>query len=139
MVVPYTTHQMYDLINDVKSYPEFLPGCHKAIVHSHTEDEMRASISVAKGHFSYSFTSINRLQRNKIIEMRLLKGPFKHLEGYWRFDTLSGKEKGSKVSIDLEFEFSNLLLDLTFRPVLNKITKILVDAFYNRARKLYGS
>ena len=135
-LVPYSPEQMYVLVDDIDRYHEFLPWCGDSKVLFRDEDEARASIVVAKGGFNKSFTTCNRLQNNKMIEMRLLEGPFKHLEGFWRFDSLG--EDACKVSLDLEFEFSNKIVGMTFGPVFAQVANTLVDAFMKRAVEVYG-
>jgi ribosome-associated toxin RatA of RatAB toxin-antitoxin module len=136
-LVAHPPVQMYDLVADVESYPEFLPWCRSAVVLMRNDDEVRATVTLAKGSVEKSFTTCNRLQRNKMIEMRLVEGPFRHLEGYWRFDALD-EGRATKVSLDLEFEFSSRLVALAIGPVFNQVANSLVDAFVARARALYG-
>ncbi len=135
-LVPYSSQQMFALVDGIEHYPQFLPWCRSSRVISRDEDEVRASIEVAKGAFSKSFTTCNRQQKNKMIEIRLLEGPFRHLEGFWRFDPLS--EDACKVSLDLEFEFSNKIAGLTFGPIFSQVANSLVDSFIKRAAELYG-
>ena len=127
---------MFALVNDIESYPAFLPWCRSARVLSRNQDEVRATLEMVKGVVRKSFTTCNRLQPNKMVEIRLLDGPFRRLEGYWRFEPL--REDACKVSLDLEFEFSNALLRATIGPVFNQIANSLVDAFCKRAEELYG-
>src|SRR3569832_1831629 len=98
-LVPYSPAEMYSLVNDVDAYPQFLPWCKSAQVLSRNDDEVRASLELARGGFEKSFTTCNRLQKNKMIEMRLVEGPFRRLEGYWRFEPLG--EQACKVSLDM--------------------------------------
>jgi len=72
-----------------------------------------------------------------MIEMRLIKGPFKHLNGFWRFDALKD-ESACKISLDLDFEFENRLLALAVGPVFSQIANSMVDAFCKRAMEVYG-
>ena len=138
-LVPYSAAQMFALVDDIESYPQFLPWCKSAKVWSRDGDEVRASVELAKGAIQKSFTTLNRNQRDKMIEMRLLEGPFRHLQGFWRFDTLGeGTAEACKVSLDLEYEFSNALLAMTVGPVFNQIANKLVDAFSQRAVSVYG-
>lgn len=136
-LVPYSSEQMFKLVNDVNSYHEFLPWCAHSTELSRDEDEVKACIELAKGKVRKSFTTLNRLQKNKMIEMRLVDGPFKHLEGFWRFDTLNDG-MACKVSLDMEFEFSNKILSMTVGPVFSTISNSLVDAFVRRAEEIYG-
>lgn len=135
-LVPYSAAEMFALVDDIASYQSFLPWCKNSRVLSRSGDEVRGSIELSKGGIEKAFTTCNRMQKNKMIEMRLEEGPFHHLEGFWRFDTLD--ETACKVSLLLEFEFSNKLLGLTVGPVFNQIANSLVDAFCKRAADVYG-
>lgn len=135
-LVPYSAAEMYALVNDVESYPQFLPWCRSTRVLSRNEDEVRATIELARGGIQKSFTTCNRLQKDKMIEIRLVEGPFHHLEGFWRFDALD--EKASRVSLDLDFDFSSRILSLAFGPVFGQIANTLVDSFQKRAVQVYG-
>jgi ribosome-associated toxin RatA of RatAB toxin-antitoxin module len=135
-LVPYSAEQMYVLVDDIESYPKFLPWCLSAEVLSRDEDEVRAVVQLARGGLQKSFITCNRLQKNKMIEIRLLEGPFRHLEGFWRFDALA--PESCKVSLDMDFEFSNRLIGMVFGPVFHQITNTLVDAFCQRANDIYG-
>lgn len=135
-LVPYTASEMFSLVNDVRSYPEFLPWCAASTVHRETDDEVEASLCIAKGAFQRSFTTRNRAQRDKMIEMRLLEGPFKHFEGFWRFEPLG--DRGSKVSLTLEFDFASRIIGMTVGPVFNHAANTLVDAFCKRAEDVFG-
>lgn len=136
-IIPFTSQQMYDLVNRIEDYPTFLPWCSASQVLSRTEDEIKAELTLSKGGIEKSFTTLNRLQKDKMIEVRLVSGPFKQLEGFWRFEMLD--EKSCKVSLDLEFEFANFLVGLALGPVFTQVTSMLVDAFCERAEVLYAS
>lgn len=134
-LVPFTTEQMYALVDDIAAYPQFLPWCRSTTVHERNEHEVRASIELAKGAVNKSFTTCNVTHPYGEIEMHLLEGPFKQLQGFWRFHEL--KPGACKVTLDLEFEFSNKLVALAIGPVFNQIANTLVDAFVERAREVY--
>lgn len=135
-LVAYSAAQMYALVNDVDAYATFLPWCRSSKVLSRDEDVIRATVEIAHGSLHKSFTTRNRLQRDKMIEMRLEEGPFKRLDGFWRFDVLGGQ--ACKVSLDLEFEFNNRLVGLAMGPIFSQIANSLVDAFSKRAVDVYG-
>jgi len=135
-LVPYAAEAMFDLVDDVPAYPEFLPWCKGAYVLSDDGDEVTARLEIAKGAFQQSFTTVNRRLRPKMLEMRLVEGPFRHLEGFWRFEPLD--EGACRVSLDIDFEFSSKVLGLTLGPVFKQIANTLVDAFVQRARVVYG-
>ena len=135
-LIACSAERMYDLVNDIDSYEEFLPWCGSSKVLSADADSIRATIEIAHGGLRKSFTTRNYLQKYKMIEMRLESGPFRHLEGLWRFQALD--EQACKVSLDLEFEFGNRLIGLALGPIFNTITNTLVDAFCTRAINIYG-
>ncbi|HET7922609.1 MAG TPA: type II toxin-antitoxin system RatA family toxin [Gammaproteobacteria bacterium] len=135
-LVPYPAGQMYALVNDVERYPEFLPWCRGARVLSRADHEMRASLDLARGGLHKTFTTRNTLEPSSAITMTLENGPFRHLEGRWRFLELDAE--GCKVTLDMEFEFAGALLDLMAGPVFHEICNSLVDAFIRRAASLHG-
>jgi ribosome-associated toxin RatA of RatAB toxin-antitoxin module len=134
--MPYSAAQMYALVDDVKLYPDFLPWCRGTRVFSRSEDEVHAEIQIAHGALHKAFATVNRLQKDKMIEIRLVEGPFKHLEGFWRFDDLNSD--GCRISFDLDFKFSNFLMEMAIGPAFSQIANTLVDAFCQRARQVYG-
>ena len=135
-LVAYSAAQMYALVNDINAYSDFLPWCRSTQILSQDADEVRATIEIAHGSLNKAFTTCNRLQHNKMIEMRLEEGPFKRLEGFWRFDILG--EQACKVSLDLEFDFKNRLVGMAMGPIFSQIANSMVDAFSKRAVDVYG-
>lgn len=135
-LVPYSAKEMYDLVADIPGYPVFLPWCGDSEILSINGDEVRARIDLAYKGIHKSFTTINRNQTDKMIEMRLQEGPFKHLEGFWRFERL--REDACKILLDLNYEFSGKILQMTVGPVFNEVANRLVDAFCQRAVEVYG-
>ena len=133
-LVLYSAAEMYGLVENIEAYPQFLPWCRSARILSRSADEVRATIEMAKSGVHKSFTTCNRMQPNKMIDIRLLEGPFKRLQGYWRFESL--RAGASKVSLDMEFEFANTLLRVAVEPVFKQIANSLVDAFCKRAVEL---
>jgi ribosome-associated toxin RatA of RatAB toxin-antitoxin module len=135
-LVEFKPQAMFDIVDDVEKYSEFLPWCGSSSVLSRSEDEVKATIEISHSGMRKSFTTLNRLQPGKIIEVQLIDGPFKHLHGFWRFEALG--DKGCKVTLDLEYEFSNKLLGLAIGPVFTQIANTFVDAFCKRAEAIYG-
>ncbi|CAM2859041.1 Oligoketide cyclase/lipid transport protein [Legionella steigerwaltii] len=133
--VNYTCEQMFTLVNEVERYAEFLPYCAESLVHHRDEDEVQATLVIGAAGMSKSFTTRNRLQINKMIEIRLVDGPFSHLEGFWRFDEV---DEGCKVSFDLEFEFAGRMFSMLLGPVFEQVTDKMVDSFCERAKTIYG-
>ena len=134
-IVPYSCEQMYNLVNDIEKYGDFLPYFNKSEVHHRNDDEVQATLHVAAAGMTKSFTTHNRLQPNKMIFIRLVDGPFSHLEGFWRFDETS---EGCMISFDLEFDFAGKMFSLLLGPVFEQVTNKMVDSFCARADELYG-
>ncbi|WP_210395901.1 type II toxin-antitoxin system RatA family toxin [Motiliproteus sediminis] len=135
-LVLHSARQMFDLVNDVKSYPGFLPWCSGAEIISAGEEEMVAKLKVAKAGFKYSFTTRNRLEAPDRIHMELVEGPFSSLAGYWTFTPLS--EDACKVSLSLSFDFAGKLTGMAMGKVFNQIAVAMVDAFCRQADQRYG-
>jgi len=135
-VTSHSCEQMYNLVNEVEKYSEFLPYCQESIVHHRDEDEVQATLVIAAAGMHKSFTTRNRLQINKMIEIRLIDGPFSHLEGFWRFDEVP---EGCQISVDLEFEFAGRMVSMLLGPVFEQVTEKMVDAFCDRAQSIYGA
>jgi ribosome-associated toxin RatA of RatAB toxin-antitoxin module len=135
-MVPYTPAEMFSLVDDVPAYPQFLPWCAGAREMKRDIDVVQAAVDIAKAGLHKTFVTENRLQKDKMIEMRLLEGPFNHLHGFWRFEALG--DSACKVSLDLRFEFSSTLLALTVGPIFHQIGNTLVDAFCKRAEVVFG-
>ena len=135
-LVPYKAQEMFVLVDDVAAYPEFLPWCSSAEVHSRSDDVVEATLELQKGAVSKTFTTRNTRREFEAIELALVGGPFKHLRGGWRFKDLG--DAGSKVSLDLEFEFESRLTDMVFGPFFEETCNSLVDAFSKRAAVVFG-
>lgn len=154
-LVPYSAQAMFGLVDDIKSYPEFLPWCASSKEFDRNDQGVRGEVELRKGKVHKSFTTQNTNTPGESITMRLVEGPFKMLEGVWSFQPLQGQandipyggeapvghkvQAGCKVALDLEYEFSNVLLKMTVGPVFHQIADKLVDAFCQRANELYGS
>jgi len=135
-LTPFSAEQMYALVDDIEAYPDFLPWCRSANIMSRTEDLVQATLELAKGSVHKTFSTQNRLMPGKMIEMRLIEGPFRHLEGFWQFEAL--RDDACKISLDLDFDFSSKMVGLMMGPVFNQIANTLVDCFCQRAGVKYG-
>ena len=135
-LVPYSAHEMFALVADIPLYPQFLPWCGGARIVSANADEVIAAIDIAYSGVHKTFTTRNLLQRDKMMELRLMEGPFSQLQGFWRFDALD--EGACRISLDLEFEVANRLVGVVLTPVFSGIANQLVDSFHQRAVQLYG-
>ncbi len=134
-LVLHTAEQMFDLINDVERYPEFLPWCSRTEVVSRSESELVATLYLSKAGLKYSFTTRNQLTRPTKMTLELEEGPFSTLAGIWDFKVLS--DEACKVSLNLHFEFSGKIASLAMSKVFNQVATTLVDAFVTRADEIY--
>jgi ribosome-associated toxin RatA of RatAB toxin-antitoxin module len=135
-LVSYSARQMFELVNNIEDYPHFLPWCGKSHILSRTETEVEATLDIAWKGMHKSFTTRNYLHPYDHTEIKLVDGPFRHLEGRWTFVELSGN--ACKVCLDLDFEFAGGVMDMFFQPIFNHIANSLVDAFCKRAVEVYG-
>jgi ribosome-associated toxin RatA of RatAB toxin-antitoxin module len=136
-LVPYRAEEMFVLVDDVASYPEFLPWCAAAEEHNRSDDIVEATLELRKGAISKTFTTRNRRRPFESIELSLIGGPFRDLRGGWQFRDLG--DQGCKVSLMLEFEFESRVVDLMFGSFFEDTCNSLVDAFSKRAATVYGS
>jgi len=135
-IVPYSTRQMFELVNHIEEYPKFLPWCNKSQIVSRTDKEVVAILEVNWKGIHKSFTTRNLLSPYERMDILLVKGPLQHMEGIWNFQSLN--EQACKVLLNLEFEFTGNFIDRLFQPVFQHIANTLVDAFSKRADELYG-
>ena len=135
-LVPFSAEQMYQLVDDVPAYQEFLPWCGGSQEESREDGVVVASITIAKGSINKTFTTKNTSSDIQRIHMELVEGPFKELVGYWDFKEL--KENACRVTLNLDYEFSNRLLSMAIGPIFNQIANTMVDSFVQRAKPVYG-
>lgn len=134
-LVPYSAEQMYQLVNDVKSYPQFLPGCSGSRVLDQSAEQMMAAVDVSKAGISKTFTTRNILVSNQSIIMQLVDGPFRKLMGGWKFTPIG--DEACRIEFQLDFEFTNKLIELAFGRVFKELAGNMVQAFTLRAKEVY--
>lgn len=136
VLIARTAQQMFDLVDRVEDYPQFLPWC------GGTElIERSATVTAARIHISYRgikahFATENPKEAPLWMDIHLREGPFRRLDGGWRFTALG--DAGCKVEFRLHYEFSNKVLELALGPVFNHIVGTFVDSFVKRAHQIYG-
>ena len=135
-LVPYPAPAMYELVNDIEAYPQFMDGCTGATVLARSNDTIEARLDLAKSGLRYSFTTRNRLVPPERIELSLVEGPFESFQGTWIFQALS--EHACKIALHLEFEMSGRLLNFAARKMFDGVASQMVDALVKRAHKLHG-
>jgi len=138
-LLPYPAESVYQIVNDIARYPEFLPWCVAAAVVDETAEEIVATLDLGARGVRESFTTRNVLTPHERIELSLVSGPFSRFQGFWNFTRL-GHDEGCKLELHLEFRLSGarLLLHRTFNSVFMQASDKLVDAFCDRARFLLG-
>ena len=134
-LVTYSAMDMYKLVENVTCYPQFLSWCTATLVHEQSSDFQKASLTVVVAGIKQSFTTMNTLYLGERVEMRLFEGPFRNLQGEWRFLPLG--EDGCKISLELDFEMSRGPMAGLFGKGFGRIADRLVDDFCKRANKVY--
>jgi len=127
---------MFDLVNDIRSYPSFLHWCHGARIEREQGNTVEARLEIGIGGLHKSFRTRNTLLRPEAIKIDLLAGPFRHLDGQWSFQDLP--EGGSEVSLRLDFEVASSPLGVIFSRVFEELARSQMNAFIERATELYG-
>ena len=136
-VVAYTARQMYELVNDIERYPEFLPWCASAEVYSRSETELHATMVLAMAGLSHSLSTRNTMEPGKSIALALVDGPFSDLTGLWRFEP--NVNAGCLVSLQMDFEFGSRLVAISFGKLFDRIANSMVGAFCKQAEQCYAS
>jgi len=136
-VVPYTSNEMYALVNDIESYPAFLPWCIAAKILSKKEESLIATLSLAMGKIKQSFTTENTMLEGSRIDMRLIEGPFKHLSGYWKFNPED--EHSCNIQLHMNYEFKNKIIKYALGKVFYIVIDTMVESFVQRAQHIYGN
>jgi ribosome-associated toxin RatA of RatAB toxin-antitoxin module len=125
--------RMYELINDIERYPEFVPWCTAARVESRKAGEVVATLTIKRGPLRAEFTTRNLLEPGKRVLMQFVSGPFSVLEGLWTLTPLG--DLGCRVELEMRFEFANRVAGTLFAPLFEDTAASLVDAFVKRARE----
>jgi ribosome-associated toxin RatA of RatAB toxin-antitoxin module len=135
-LVPYSTVQMYDIINDIEGYPSFLPWCVDSEVLFASEIEQVARLDLARGGLAQSFTTRNRLSPPLGMTLELVEGPFTALSGTWALQALG--DEGCKISMEIHFEFNSRMMNAALSQIFTGVIDKMVEAFCRRADQLHG-
>ena len=136
VLIERTAGQMFDLVDGVESYPQFLPWCGGTELIERSETKTAARLHINYHGLKASFATENAKEAARWMTIKLKEGPFKHMDGLWRFSPLG--ESACKVEFRLHYEFSNRLLEKALGPVFHHIANTFVDSFVKRANHLYG-
>lgn len=132
-VLPYAPVVLYDLVRDVRSYPDFLPWCGGAILHEQSDTMQQATLVIAKGLLRHKFTTHNVCVPHQSIKMYLVSGPLRHLTGSWRFEP---DGQGTCVTLTLDFDFDIPVFSGAMNGFFQRATSRMVSAFEQRAREV---
>lgn len=136
-LVPYSPEQMFALVEDIERYPQFVPWVSAAQVLESGPDHVVGRLEMQWVGVRERFTTRNELKRPHSMTLKFKDGPFRTLDGCWSFTPLPGG-KGTRVTLDMKFEFANPMLGLLLSRAFEKNCSELVDAFVKRARTIYG-
>lgn len=135
-LIRYPASKMFELVDDIESYPRFLPWCRDSRILRREANLVEAELEIARGAFQQSFATRNYNVPGREIRMTLLRGPFSHLEGLWRFQPL--RQDASKITLQLSFAMDSRIGSLAFGAMFNQICETMVEAFTRRARQIHG-
>lgn len=138
----YSAHEMYALVTDIPSYPQFLPWCERADVLSQDEAGVTARLQLSFAGVGQAFTTRNLHEPDRSVHMTLVDGPFSTLDGTWRFVPLAAPGRADaeacRIEFELRYEFANAALEMVISPVFDRIANTLVDSFVKRAEQVHG-
>ena len=135
-LVSYSAEQMFALVSDINSYPEYMSGCADAQILEQGEDWLKARLDLAKGGFKQSLVTRNTLVYPHTINMELVSGPFKKFNGRWDFTSLS--EGACKVSLVLDYEFSTRIFGAMMKKLFETVASEQVHCLCDRAKRIYS-
>jgi len=133
-VLPVSAEAMYDLVMDIEAYPAFVPWISQAVILSHDEYELSAEVTIDLAGSKHKFQTVDRFMPHKLVEIRLISGPFRFLESVWAFQATG--EQSCEVHFSIEFEFKSTMLDIIAAPIFGAACKTMVKTFEKRARSL---
>ncbi len=139
VLIWYSASEMFALVTDVASYPQFLPWCDRAEVLDEDAQGMTARVGISFAGLHQNFTTRNTHVKDRKVSLKLVDGPFSKLDGHWDFTPLGdGSQRACKVDFSLRYDFDNAALAALVGPVFDKIAGSMVDAFVKRAAQVYG-
>jgi ribosome-associated toxin RatA of RatAB toxin-antitoxin module len=140
VLIWYSAEEMFTLVTDCARYPEFLPWCDHASVVPDGEHGVKVEIGISFGGIRQTFRTHNEHVPGREVTMKLIDGPFSHLQGQWKFSPLgTPQQRACKVELELDYGFANAALARLVGPVFDKIASSMVEAFVKRAEQVYGA
>lgn len=134
-IVEHSAMEMYALVDDIETYPRFLPWC-VAVNVVPQDGKKRATLTAGMRGLRQSFTTLNTNLPGQSIDMHLVDGPFKQFSAAWHFTALG--EHACQIDFSLRYQFAHKALGRVLEPLFDHIADTMVDAFTRRAREVYG-
>jgi ribosome-associated toxin RatA of RatAB toxin-antitoxin module len=135
-LVSYSAKKMFDLVNDIEKYPEFLDGCTHAKVIEFNECHMKGELAINKMGIIQNFTTSNELVQSKKIKMTLVDGPFSNFYAEWHFTSL--EDEACKIAFEVDFKIRSKMKEMAMSMVIKQISETMVNSFVTRAKTIYG-
>ena len=136
VIVEFTCEQMYSLVTDVRSYPNFIKTCTSSRVNEIHDDGYTATLDFNYKGIRKSFTTRNTATPFSEISMSLVSGPFKELNGKWKFSALG--DLACRIEFELAYVFQSRLIEKVSAPLMQHISETMVNSFYEEAQRKYG-
>ncbi|MFN8770151.1 MAG: type II toxin-antitoxin system RatA family toxin [Neisseriaceae bacterium] len=133
VIVPHTPQRIFEIVSDIEHYPNYLPWCSKSEIRRENENVVIGSVFIEYLKIKTHFVTKNINTPYSKIDMELVEGPFKFMQGSWQFTPLG--ENGCKIDFVLKYKFTNSIIERVIGPVFNYITKNIVDSFILYANK----
>ena len=124
---------IFNLINDIKSYPNYLPWCTKSEVTGESTDIIIGKIFISKSFINWNFSTKNTIKKNESISLELVDGPFESLTGKWLFSPIN--QFNTRVSLDIDYEFKSSIIELSIEPIFSSIMNSILKSFVQEAFK----
>lgn len=133
-ILPYSQEVLFDIVAEVQAYPEFLPWCQQAIIHSQNDQEILADLVIGYGPLSERYTSLVKLTPHTRVDVEYQTGPFKYLDNYWAFKALG--PESTEVEFYIDFQFKSFLKQKAISAVFDNSADSLMTAFEERAKSI---
>ena len=137
VLIERSAQQMFDLVDRVEDYPQFLPWCSQTSLAFRDEKKTVATLHINYLSVKSHFTTENDKEIPLWMNIQLVDGPFRRLEGLWRFKPLA--RDACKIEFQLSYEFSSKIFEKVIGPVFSQIANTFVDAFVKRADQVFGA
>ena len=125
---------IFNLINDIKSYPDYLPWCTRSEVKEESADIIIGKIFISKSFINWNFSTKNTIKKNESISLELVDGPFESLTGKWLFSSIN--QFNTRVSLDIDYKFKSSIIELSIEPIFTSIMNSILESFIQEAFKL---